>query len=113
MIRGVRALGAALAVSPKTATKYINDDRWPYGRGPWSPQQIASAKAWRHQHYPTPDETRARGVGEPANGEGSSSDPLAELRNLTPERRARLSLIVERTIAQKYQNALLVGGLVK
>jgi len=87
--RAARAIG----VSQPIVSKYTRDDRWEFGGGPWTATEVKEIRAWRRRHYPADD------------------DPLAELQDLSQERRAKLQLVVERTIAVKFKNQLAAGGL--
>ena len=93
VIRGQRGLAGAIGVSQPIVSKYTRDDRWEFGGGPWTATEVKEIRAWRRRHYPADD------------------DPLAELQDLSQERRAKLQLVVERTIAVKFKNQLAAGGL--
>jgi len=85
--------GPRVGVSQPSVSKYTRDDRWEFGGGPWTATEVKEIRAWRRRHYPADD------------------DPLAELQDLSQERRAKLQLVVERTIAVKFKNQLAAGGL--
>jgi hypothetical protein len=90
MISGQRQLAEALRVSVSTVNKYVNDRQWQlWGlskSGPWSDEDVTKAREFQAKFYPG-------GLDELGSDSG---DPLAEIRSLSPERQAKLRLVIER-----------------
>lgn len=111
MTSGVRQLGAALGVSAKTATQYINDPSWRLGRGPWGAKAIVAAKAWKRQVYPAD--------GEPGedpsllSNDAGSTGVLAEIRRLPVKTRVQVQKMLESIASIKVDREMKLGGLVR
>lgn len=112
MLSGLRSLGQALGVTQKTAHKYVNDPRWTKAglskTGPWSDAQVEKAKAWRRKFFPSSAADAAL-LAEPSG----ATDPLSEIRDLSPVKRAQLQLVVERAAKLKIEREMLLGGYLK
>jgi hypothetical protein len=113
MTSGLRSLGEALGVTSKTAHKYVNDPRWVKAglskTGPWSDAQVEKARVWRRKYYPS----SAADAALVAELPGHAADPLSEIRDLSPVKKAQLQLVVERAAKLKIERELLLGGYLK
>ena len=106
-IIGQRQLGSLLSVSVKTANKYIHDDRWPFGVGPWGDSLIPKIVAWRDKYYPSAD-----GPTEATTPATRGDDPLSELR-LNPERLVKVKLAIAREAQIQLDMKLKAGNLIE
>src|SRR5688572_22799916 len=46
-IQGVRGLARAIGISHPAVSKWLKDERWPYGAGPWPAAMLPQIVAWQ------------------------------------------------------------------
>lgn len=106
-IQSNRQLAKALGRSEAAVRKWLGDDRWPFGRAPWSPAVVEQIRAW------TARTLAANPAAQPTEPPPSAlpTPPQNSIGNLSPERQARLALTFERVEGIKIENQRKRGEL--
>jgi hypothetical protein len=90
--KSVRELAKAVGRSHTAVAKWVNDDRWPFGKSPWD---VAAVKAWAAETLaPNPADDPARVSTQ--TGANSKAQ-------MGPERRAKLAVLSERAALLKFR----------
>lgn len=99
-IPSVRQLAKELGRSNPTVLSYVKRQDWPFARkGPWKRSDLPKMRRWMAQTL-APDLANPDNVLEP--------DPVADLR-LSPERLAKVRLLITRQAKLELERAILAG----
>lgn len=95
--RSIRQLAATIGVTAPAVLKWLEHPAWRFGRGPWTAQQVEQIRAWRAATL-QPDPAKEL--------EGTTGD---DLRNLGPERRAKVLRALASAQKTKLETEILAG----
>jgi hypothetical protein len=96
-IPSIRKLAKLLGCDEKTLRSYLVDERWPFRRKPrWKVSEVPAMQAWRAQN-----------LEQQPDGDGIDADPA--ITGLSPERKAKIRLVIERTAKVRLERELLAG----
>lgn len=98
-------LGAALHRSTPQISAWVNDPRWTFARrGPWN---VAAVRAWAENTLEPHQGIKPLGDGTDEGGDGESEASI--LAGLSPERAAKLRLVIARARKVELDRAILTG----
>lgn len=103
-INGQQWLADKLGVTQPRVVALVNDPDWPFGKGPWKQSDLPKIRGHMSARRAMANATSATAEDdEPSLGDYAK----------TPERKAKLELIIERTAKIRLERELLAGGYLK